>query len=129
MPLAAAGRRAGAARSPAGADEAYRAEVQAWRQDREARLKADGGWLTLAGLFWLKEGPNRFGTDPAGDIVLPEASAPAKAGVFELKVDQVTVPCCRARPAGSAASPCRAPRRCGPTPPARPTSSRWARSA
>jgi uncharacterized protein (DUF1684 family) len=76
---------------PAGADEAYRAEVQKWRADRETRLKADGGWLTLAGLFWLKEGPNRFGTDPAGDIVLPEASAPAKAGVFELKGDQVTL--------------------------------------
>ena len=53
-----------------------------WRASREARLKADGGWLTLAGLFWLKEGPNRFGTDPGGDIVLPEGSAPAKAGVF-----------------------------------------------
>ncbi|HYN05412.1 MAG TPA: DUF1684 domain-containing protein [Vicinamibacteria bacterium] len=77
--------------SPALADEAYRAEVQKWREDREARLKADGGWLTLAGLFWLKEGPNRFGTDPAGDIVLPEGSAPAKTGVFELTGEQVTV--------------------------------------
>jgi uncharacterized protein (DUF1684 family) len=75
----------------AGADEAYRAEVQRWRADREARLKADGGWLTLAGLFWLNEGPNRFGTDPAGDIVLPEGSTPAKAGVFELREGQVTV--------------------------------------
>ena len=75
----------------AGADEAYRAEIQKWRADRETRLKADGGWLTLAGLFWLKEGPSGFGTDPAGDIVLPEGSAPAKAGVFELKAGQVTV--------------------------------------
>jgi len=81
---------AGLASSAAG-DEAYRAEVQKWRADREARLKADGGWLTLVGLFWLKEGPSPFGTDPAGDIVLPEGSAPAKAGVFELKSDQVTV--------------------------------------
>jgi uncharacterized protein (DUF1684 family) len=75
----------------ASGDEAYRAEVQRWRVDREARLKADGGWLTVAGLFWLKEGENRFGTDPAGDIVLPEGSAAAKAGVFELKGDRVTV--------------------------------------
>jgi hypothetical protein len=80
-----------AAAGSARADEAYRAEVQKWRTDRETRLKADGGWLTLAGLFWLKEGPNRFGTDPAADIVLPEGSAPAKAGVFELKEGQVTV--------------------------------------
>jgi uncharacterized protein (DUF1684 family) len=76
---------------PTGADETYRAQVRAWREDREARLKADGGWLTLVGLSWLKEGPNRFGTDPAGDIVLPEGSAPAQAGVFELKEGQVTV--------------------------------------
>jgi uncharacterized protein (DUF1684 family) len=75
----------------AAADEAYRAEVRKWRADREARLKADGGWLTLAGLFWLKEGDNGFGTDPAGDIVLPGGSAPAKAGAFELKGGRVTV--------------------------------------
>jgi uncharacterized protein (DUF1684 family) len=89
--LLAAGIGAGLA-APAGADEAYRAEVRKWRADRETRLKADEpGWLILAGLFWLKEGPNRFGTDPAADIVLPEGSAPAKAGVFELKGGQVTV--------------------------------------
>ena len=81
---------AGVAVAAAG-DETYRAEVQRWRADREARLTADGGWLTVAGLFWLKEGPNRFGTDPAGDIVLPEGSAPANAGVFELQGEQVSV--------------------------------------
>lgn len=77
--------------NPIAADEAYRAEVQKWRADREARLKADGGWLTVAGLYWLNQGPNRFGTDPAGDIVLPAGSAPAKAGVFGLAGEQVTV--------------------------------------
>jgi len=76
---------------PASADEAYRADVRKWRDEREARLKADGGWLTLAGLFWLKEGKNRFGTSPSGEIVLPEGSAPAIAGVFELKGEQVTL--------------------------------------
>ncbi len=65
-----------------GAD--YAAEIQAWREQREAALKADGGWLSVAGLFWLKEGENRFGSDSANDIVLP-ASAPARAGVFELR--------------------------------------------
>jgi uncharacterized protein (DUF1684 family) len=81
----------GAAAGPAGADEAYRAQVRKWRQDREARLKADGGWLTLAGLFWLREGPNRFGTDPSGEIVLPVGSTPARAGVCEFAAGQVTV--------------------------------------
>jgi hypothetical protein len=82
---------AGGLAAPAGADEAYRAEVRKWREDREARLKADGGWLSVAGLFWLKEGRSAFGTDPAADVVLPEGSAPAKAGAFELSGGQVTV--------------------------------------
>ncbi len=74
-----------------GADEAYRAEIQAWRQRREASLQADGGWLSVAGLFWLKEGANRFGTDPKGDIVLPAGSAPARAGVFDFAGGRTTV--------------------------------------
>jgi len=73
-----------------GADEAYRAEVQKWREDRESRLKADGGWLTVAGLFWLKEGDNTFGADAANDIVLP-AGAPARAGSFAFASGRTTV--------------------------------------
>lgn len=72
------------------ADDAYRAAVQKWRDEREARLKADGGWLSVAGLTWLKAGENRFGTDPAAEIVLPAGSAPATAGSFELKDGQTT---------------------------------------
>ncbi len=72
-----------AAPAPAAGD--YRAEIEKWRQDRETRLKADGGWLTVSGLFWLKEGLNRFGTDPGLEIVLPPGSAPRLAGTFELK--------------------------------------------
>jgi uncharacterized protein (DUF1684 family) len=65
------------------AADAYLAEVEAWRRERERRLTADDGWLTVAGLFWLKEGENSFGTDPSCDIVLPKGSAPPQAGVFE----------------------------------------------
>jgi uncharacterized protein len=72
------------------ADEAYRAEIQKWREDRETRLKADGGWLTVAGLFWLKEGENTFGSDPANDIVLP-AGSPARAGSFAFAAGKTTV--------------------------------------
>ena len=67
---------------------AYQTEIAEWRRAREAELKADGGWLTVAGLFWLREGPNRIGADPASDIVLPDG--PAHAGIFELHQDQVT---------------------------------------
>ena len=61
---------------------AYRASVEKWRAQREARLKADDGWLSVAGLFWLHDGANRFGSDPLADIVLP-SPAPADAGTFE----------------------------------------------
>src|ERR1700728_3063970 len=30
------------------------------RQACEADLKSDTGWLTISGLFWLREGENRF---------------------------------------------------------------------
>ena len=60
-------------------DGSHRDEILKWRDQRESRLKSDTGWLTLAGLFWLKEGENRFGADPNNDIALPEGSAPASA--------------------------------------------------
>lgn len=77
--------------APLAADEAYRSEVRKWREEREARLKADGGWLTVAGLFWLKEGANRFGTDPTAEVVLPPGSAPAVAGAFVRRGDRTVV--------------------------------------
>ena len=62
-------------------DAAYRASIEKWRAQREAGLKADDGWLSVAGLFWLHDGENRFGSDPSNDIVLP--SAPSDAGAFD----------------------------------------------
>lgn len=73
------------------ADEAYRAGIGRWRTEREARLRADGGWLTVVGLFWLEEGENRLGSDSSSEVALPAGSAPARAGVLELKERQVTV--------------------------------------
>jgi hypothetical protein len=75
----------------AAGDEAYRASIQKWRGEREARLKADGGWLSVAGLTWLKPGDNRFGTGPDAEIALPAGSAPPVAGVFTLKGSEVKV--------------------------------------
>ena len=69
----------------------YRAEIEAWRVNREQGLKADDGWLTVAGLFFLKNGENSFGADPLNDIVLPAGSAPAQLGVFEFDRDTITV--------------------------------------
>jgi uncharacterized protein (DUF1684 family) len=68
----------------------YQDEIQRWRTQREAGLKAEGGWLTVAGLFWLHAGANPYGTDPANPVVLPQGTAPARAGVFELNGGKVT---------------------------------------
>ena len=72
-------------------DRAHHDEIAKWREQRETRLKSDTGWLTVAGLFWLKEGANRFGTDPGNEIALPEGSAPASAGVLEFHEGRTTV--------------------------------------
>jgi len=75
--------------APAGAEEAYRAEVRQWREAREERLRSETGWLTLAGLFWLRNGENTIGTDPASDIVLP--AGPSKAGVLVFRDGQAAL--------------------------------------
>ncbi len=67
----------------------YAAELESWRTDREERLQADDGWLTVAGLFFLNEGDNSFGSSPLNDIVL--RTGPAHAGVFSLRDDSIAV--------------------------------------
>jgi uncharacterized protein len=70
------------------ADMPYQATIEQWRQQREAKLKADDGWLTVAGLIWLKDGANVAGSAESSDIVLPRG--PAKAGVFEFHGGKTT---------------------------------------
>lgn len=67
----------------------YESEIEAWRQARYKALQSEGGWLSLAGLFWLREGANRFGPDPSNDIALPDGGA--HPGTFELHDGKVTV--------------------------------------
>src|ERR1700694_3578371 len=73
------------------ADPVYRGEIEKWRQQREARLKAEDGWLAVAGLFWLDEGGNRFGSGPGNSIALPAGAAPPVAGTFELRQGKLRV--------------------------------------
>jgi uncharacterized protein (DUF1684 family) len=70
-------------------DAAYQQSFEKWKADLVEDLKEN--WLPLAGLFWLKPGANSFGTDAKNSIVLPEHSAPANAGEFELQGNEVTV--------------------------------------
>lgn len=73
----------------AGPPDAYRQEIEQWRKAREARLAAEGGWLSVVGLDWLAEGENRFGADSKNAVVLPKG--PALAGEFLLAGGKVTV--------------------------------------
>lgn len=62
-----------------------------WRDERTERLRTnEKSWFGLAGLYWLKEGKNTFGSAASCDFVLPEG-APEKAGVFDFSDGQVTV--------------------------------------
>ena len=49
----------------------YISEVQEWYQKRISRLKEETGWLNLVGLYWLKDGENKFGSAKDNDIVFP----------------------------------------------------------
>jgi len=64
--------------------EAHKKEIQEWQQKRLARLTRDDGWLTLCGLFWLKEGENTFGSDSTNTIIFPPGKAPKIAGSLRL---------------------------------------------
>src|SRR5260370_13421896 len=47
----------------------YSTSVEQWRQAHEAKVRAEDGWLSYAGLFWLHEGSNEI----------------PQAGVFEFR--------------------------------------------
>ena len=50
----------------------YTQQILAWREKRLANLKKPDGWLTLAGLFWLESGPNRFGSALDNNLRFPQ---------------------------------------------------------
>lgn len=60
--------------------EGYKKEIEQWQTKRVTRLTSETGWLTLCGLFWLKEGENTFGSDSSNLIVFPPSKAPKFAG-------------------------------------------------
>jgi hypothetical protein len=74
-----------------GKDDAteYRKQIVAWQQHRETGLRSPTGWLTLAGLFWLKPGKNTIGSGETSDFLLPK-DAPTQVGVFEVDGKEVT---------------------------------------
>lgn len=66
-------------------------EEMKWRENRHKRMLSSTSWLSIAGLFWLRDGENSFGTSPECRIRLPQNSAPPLAGKFILDNGQITL--------------------------------------
>jgi uncharacterized protein (DUF1684 family) len=68
----------------------YSDSIRAWQKHRDDGLRSESGWLTLAGLFWLKPGDNTIGSAPQNDFVLPKP-APEKWGRLHWADGKVTL--------------------------------------
>ncbi|MFN2499612.1 MAG: DUF1684 domain-containing protein [Pyrinomonadaceae bacterium] len=64
---------------------AYKTDIEKWQNTRSTSLKKEDSWLTLVGLYWLKEGENKFGSNAANAVALPKDKAPDVAGSFWLE--------------------------------------------
>ena len=63
----------------------YIKAIEKWRSDEETELKKETGWLTVAGLFWLKEGINTVGAGPDFDVRLTDNFKKGKFGEIDFK--------------------------------------------
>jgi len=72
-------------------DQTYEDDILAWHQSKEDSLRRDDGWLTLAGLYWLQEGENIVGSNPASQIALPVGSTPESVGVIDFHDNKATL--------------------------------------
>ena len=80
--------------------DAWRKELLEWRAKHAADLQKPDGWLSLAGLEWLEQGDNSFGTAAENKIHLKGARLPEHIGILRLQGETVTL----AEPPGGFAS-------------------------
>lgn len=69
----------------------YVKSIEKWRSEQEQNLKKDGGWLTVAGLFWLKEGSNTVGAGLDFDVRLTDSFKQGKFGEVDFKNGAATL--------------------------------------
>lgn len=67
------------------AQNGYTKEIEDWRVEHENELETDNGWLTVAGLFWLKDGVNTVGAGSGFDVELTENFKQGKFGEIEFQ--------------------------------------------
>tara|TARA_R100001143_G_scaffold63387_1_gene70120 strand:- start:61241 stop:62152 length:912 start_codon:yes stop_codon:yes gene_type:complete len=71
--------------------EDYQEQIAEWKQDRIESISEPTGWLRLAGMFWLEEGENSFGSSSEVDIQFPEGTINDRAGTFVFENGIVTM--------------------------------------
>ncbi|MEN3370612.1 MAG: uncharacterized protein V7609_2755 [Verrucomicrobiota bacterium] len=69
----------------------YVKAVEKWRSDAEANLKKETGWLTVAGLFWLKDGINTVGAGEKFEVRLTDNFKQGKFGEINFKNGAATL--------------------------------------
>lgn len=65
--------------------------TEAWRQQYEAGLRADYGWLSVAGLTFLVDGSQTIGSAPDANVPLPAGHAPLQVGTLTVSDGQTTL--------------------------------------
>ena len=68
----------------------YLTDLDTWKTERVAKLKAPTGFLNLIGLYRLREDINTMGSDRDSDFVLPSHAA-ARLGIFRKENETITM--------------------------------------
>lgn len=82
-------------KAPSAEVAAHRATISEWQEKRATRLKAEDGWLSLIGLFWLNEGDNTISLPSAGSPTLKlvrRGDAVVLEPTLEMTIDGKPVP-------------------------------------
>lgn len=66
----------------------YSEEMDRWHAEMEKTVRAEDGWLSFVGLYWLNEGENTVGSAAEAAIILPERT-PQQIGVITLRDGEV----------------------------------------
>jgi uncharacterized protein len=68
-------------------EAAYRRSIGEFKAGRIENVNGPDGWNTLVGLFWLRPGANRVGSDPSAGVRLPADRAPGELGTVFVEGD------------------------------------------
>jgi len=81
-------------KNPKLSDAQAKQDIQEWREYREKECRKPFGWLSLAGLHWLKKSDNVIGTGSSAKIIFDVAQKetyPDKFGIITLLEDESLV--------------------------------------